>query len=285
MNMKEIERIVREAGQIIRSAKLEQSDIHEKDGAANFVTDYDVRIQAFLIKKLSEVVPDASFYGEEDTEGNKHSVGTGYTFFIDPIDGTTNFMFDYQFSCVSVGLADNGSLLAGWVYNPYSDRMYSAVKGQGAFLNGKRLKIEDGSLADGIVAFGCARYNDQEVDLLFDIVQELFLRSLSVRNGGSAALDLSRVASGSHVGFFEFLLQPYDFAAASAIIKEAGGMVCQPDGSPFVLDRPCSIVAGTKTAVEEMLKIYMEKTAKKNSEKNNEKKFLESVDVAGSVRK
>ena len=262
--MRKIENIVREAGQIIRSAQLEQSDIHQKDGPANFVTDYDVRVQAFLIEKLSEIVPDASFFGEEETEGNKHRVGTGYTFFIDPIDGTTNFMFDYQFSCVSVGLAENGSLIAGWVYNPYADRMYHAVKGQGAFLNDKRLKIEDGSIADGIVAFGCARYNDREVDLLFDIVQELFLRSLSVRNGGSAALDLSRVASGSHVGFFEFLLQPYDYAAATAVIEEAGGMVCQPDSAPIVLDRPCSIVAGTKKAVEEILEIYAEKSGSRS---------------------
>ena len=258
--MKEIETIVREAGQIIRSAQLEQSDIHEKDGPANFVTDYDVQVQAFLIEKLSAVVPDASFYGEEETEGNKHSVGSGYTFFIDPIDGTTNFMFDYQFSCVSVGLAENGFLIAGWVYNPYADRLYHAVKGKGAFLNEKRLKIKDGSLAEGIVAFGCARYNDREVDLLFAIVQELFLRSLSVRNGGSAALDLSRVASGSHVGFFEFMLQPYDYAAATAVIEEAGGVVCQPDGTPIVLDRPCSIAAGTKTAVKEILEIYAEKS-------------------------
>lgn len=257
-NMKtaEIESIVREAGQIIRSAHLEQSDIHQKDGPANFVTDYDVRIQAFLIERLSAVVQDASFYGEEETEGNEHSVGDGYTFFIDPIDGTTNFMFDYQFSCVSVGLAENGALIAGWVYNPYADRMYCAARGQGAFLNGKKLTIGDGSITDGIVAFGCARYNDTKVDLLFDIVKELFLRSLSIRNCGSAALDLSRVATGSHVGFFEFRLQPYDFAAAAVIIEEAGGMICQPDGTPIILNGPCSIVAGTKTAVEEIKDIY-----------------------------
>ena len=256
MNTEKIESIVREAGQIICSARLEPSDIHQKDGPANFVTEYDVRVQAFLIDRLSEVIPDASFYGEEETEGNRHHVGTGYTFFIDPIDGTTNFMFDYQFSCVSVGLAENGALIAGWVYNPYADRMYCAVKGQGAFLNGKKLRIGDGGIADGIVAFGCARYNDREVDRLFAIVQELFLRSLSIRNGGSAALDLSRVAGGSHIGFIEFLLQPYDYAAAAAIIEEAGGVICQPDGTPVVLDRPCSVVAGTRTAVEEIREIY-----------------------------
>lgn len=95
---KQIESIVREAGRIIVSVYPESSDIHQKPGEANFVTEYDVRVQKFLIERLSVLVPGASFYGEEETEGNAHCGGSGYTFFIDPIDGTTNFMFDYQFS-------------------------------------------------------------------------------------------------------------------------------------------------------------------------------------------
>ena len=257
--IKAIESIVREAGQIILSADLKQSDIYAKEGPTNYLTEYDIKVQKFLIEKLSAILPGSSFYGEEEMEENQHRVGEGYTFFIDPSDGTTNFMFDYQFSCVSVGLAENGTMIAGWVYNPYADRMYHAVKGQGAYLNENRLQVKEGSLADGIVGFGCALYNDHEVDLLFDVVQELFFRSLSIRIGGSAALDLSRVAAGSHIGFFQFLLQPYDYAAASIIIEEAGGVICQHDGSPLVFDRPCSLAAGSRTAVEEILEIYREK--------------------------
>lgn len=245
-----IETVVKFAGQMILSAHLEKSEIHQKTGTANFVTDYDVKIQSYLIQKLSEIMPDCSFFGEEDTDGNTHSIGAGYSFFIDPIDGTTNFMFDYHNSCVSVGLSLGGKLIAGWVFNPYTDQFWSGIKGQGAFLNGHQLNVEDGGLCSGICAFGCARYN--EGDRVFGILEQLFMQSLSIRNSGSAAVDLCRIASGSNVGYIEMKLQPYDYAAASVIIEEAGGMIETAEGLPITLDRPCSIVAGIPKAVEEI---------------------------------
>ena len=252
IDAKTIEAIIREAGGMILSAHLGEQNIHQKTGPANFVTDYDVRIQEFLISNLSTIIPDCSFFGEEATQQNGGRVGRGYTFFIDPIDGTTNFMFDYRNSCVSVGLSHDGTLIAGWVYNPYTAQFWSAIRGKGAFLNGKRLEIADKGLQDGIVAFGCARYNDGGVDLMFDVVKQLFLSSLSIRNGGSAAIDLCRIASGSNVAYIELLLQPYDYAAASVIIEEAGGVIGTADGAPITLDRGCSIIAGTKKAAEEV---------------------------------
>ncbi len=126
-----IEAMVREAGKMILDAHLEKQEIHHKQGPANYVTDYDVKIQRFLISGLSKVIPDAGFYGEEDTEGNGHSVGNGYIFFIDPIDGTSNFMFDYHHSCVSVGLSLDGEMIAGWVFNPYMDQLWNAISGSG----------------------------------------------------------------------------------------------------------------------------------------------------------
>ena len=256
MSQKIIEEIVREAGKILLSAHLQREDIHKKTGPANFVTDYDLRIQTFLIERLTEVCPSAVFFGEEDTEGNKHGVGDGITFFIDPIDGTTNFLFDYRNSCVSVGMADHGLMTAGWVFDPYADRMYSAVRGEGAYLNGSRLLIEDRSIDEGIVAFGCARYNDGGAARMAAIVEKLFLSSLAIRNGGSAAIDLCRIAGGNNAGYIELLLQPYDYAAASVIIEEAGGLITQPDGTPVTLNRPCPVIAGTKTAYQEILRIY-----------------------------
>ncbi|MCR5734481.1 MAG: inositol monophosphatase [Lachnospiraceae bacterium] len=247
---KQIENAVREAGGIILSEHPDKGSIRKKEGPANYVTLYDVKIQEFLIEKFSALFPDAGFYGEEDTEGNSHRVGEGYTFFIDPIDGTTNFMFDYHNSCVSVGLSEGNTMIAGWVYNPYVDQMFSALRGQGAYLNGKKLKIENRSMGEGIVAFGCARYN--EGDLVFSVLEEIFMNSLSLRNGGSAAIDLCRIAAGSNVAYIEMKLQPYDYAAASVIIEEAGGFVGQADGSPVAIDGPCSIVAGTYKAAEEI---------------------------------
>lgn len=253
----EIEDLVKMAGKIILEAKPTSETIHEKQGPANFVTDYDVRIQRELIEGLRKILPEASFFGEEDTEGNSHDTA-GLCFYIDPIDGTTNFMFDYHHSCVSVGLARDRRMLAAFVYNPYVDEMYLAIRGKGAFLNGRKLSVTDLPLSEGIAAFGCARYNDDRTIQIFQIVQELFLRSLSVRDRGSAALDLSGIASGNNVCYFEVKLQPYDYAAASLIIEEAGGVISQMDGSPITLDKPCSIAGGTVKAHGELLGILKE---------------------------
>lgn len=260
--IRDIEKLVRKAGKIILEAKPTGDMIHKKQGPANFVTDYDVRIQKELIAGLQSILPEAAFFGEEDTEENSHDT-SGWCFYIDPIDGTTNFMFDYHHSCVSVGLAYAAQMLAAFVYNPYFDEMYLAVKGKGAFLNGKRLFLLDVPLEEGIAAFGCARYNDDNTAAFFQIVQELFNRSLSIRDRGSAALDLCSVASGNNVCYFEVKLQPYDYAAASLIIEEAGGVITQMDGSPITLDKPCSIAGGTISAHRELLEIVKENRRRK----------------------
>lgn len=252
LDYKKIETLVREAGEELRQAKPSEENIHKKEGSANFCTDFDTAIQSFLIKGLNEILPGAAFFGEEDTEGNQGSNASGeYTFYIDPIDGTTNFMFDYHFSCISVGLAHEGKMIAGFVYNPYVEEMYVGIRGEGSYLNGRRLHMENISITEGIAAFGCARYNEDKIDILFRAVKELYMRSLCIRSGGSAALDLCRAASGNNAVYLEMKLQPYDYAAASVIVEEAGGTVGQIDGSPITLDQPCSMLAGTEKAVIE----------------------------------
>lgn len=247
-----IEKLVREAGKKMLNARPKEENIHKKEGLANFCTDYDTTIQRFLIEGLGEILPGAAFFGEEDTEGNAGAEAEGeFTFYIDPIDGTTNFMFDYHHSCVSVGLAHGDEMIAGFVYHPYVDDMYVAVKGHGSYLNGKRLHVADKPVEEGIVEFGCARYNEAGIDWLFRVVKEMFQNSLSIRCGGSAALGLCRGASGSNTVYLELKLQPYDYAAASVILEEAGGKITQIDGSPITLHEGCSIIGGTPAAWQE----------------------------------
>ena len=247
-----IENLVREAGKKMWKVRPGEENIHKKEGLANFCTDYDTAIQCFLIQGLSEILPGAAFFGEEDTEGNAGAEADGeFTFYIDPIDGTTNFMFDYHHSCVSVGLAHGDEMIAGFVYHPYVDDMYVAVKGHGSYLNGKRLHMADKPVEEGIVEFGCARYNEAGIDWLFRVVKEMFQNSLSIRCGGSAALGLCRGASGSNTVYLELKLQPYDYAAASVILEEAGGKITQIDGSPITLHEGCSIIGGTPAAWQE----------------------------------
>jgi len=252
-NFSKIVEVVREAGEILLNAHLEKEQIFDKEGDANFVTAFDMKIQKFLIEKILEAVPNASFYGEEEEDLNKKEIAEkGYTFIIDPIDGTTNFMFGYNQSCISVGIALDGELYAGIVYNPYVRAMYTAVRGQGSYLNDKPITLDNKGLADGISAFGCARYNESSTDLLFAMVKKLFYKTLAIRSCGSAAIDLSRIASGANVVYVEMLLQPYDYAASAVIIEEAGGVISQIDGSPITINKGCSILAGTKKAAGEL---------------------------------
>lgn len=256
INYQKIEETVRCAGMMMKEAHLSAEGIRQKDGAANFVTKYDVEIQKFLMKELHKILPEAEFFGEEDTDGNEREQALGgYCFLIDPIDGTTNFMFRYNYSCISVGLAYAGKMAAGFVYNPYVEEMFTAVRGEGACLNGMRLQMPDGGLEEGIASFGCARYNESDTGLLFRVLPELFGRSLAIRCGGSAALDLCRVASGASVVYLEMKLNPYDYAAASLIIEEAGGVITQIDGKDITLDRPCSILGAAPKASAEVRRL------------------------------
>lgn len=251
-----IEKVIYRAGDILKGARLTENSISQKEGPANFVTKFDVEIQDFLISNFKQLIPEATYYGEEDTEEKCADISKGYVFFIDPIDGTTNFMFGYNNSCISVGLSYNGTIVAGFVYNPYTDEMYRAVRGEGSYLNGKRLSPENKSIEDGIVAFGCARYNESHIDIVLRMLKTIFMQSLSIRNGGSAAIDLCRVASGANISYFELKLQPYDYAAASIIIEEAGGIIQQFNGKAITLDAPCSIISGSVKAVSEIINIY-----------------------------
>ena len=151
VDYKAVEEAVRRAGMMIKEAHLSADSVQHKEGAANFITSYDVAIQRFLIDELHRIVPEAAFFGEEETEGNtREKELDGLCFLIDPIDGTTNFMFRYNYSCVSVGLAYAKEMIAGFVYNPYVDEMFTAVRGNGAYLNGNRSICRTALLKTGL---------------------------------------------------------------------------------------------------------------------------------------
>ena len=140
---------VRECGEIMLNADRTGNYVDEKGGHANFVTIYDKKVQEELKKKLFEILPEAVFVGEED---DMHaSIKKGLAFIVDPIDGTTNFIKDYNTSAISVGLANDGQAYMGVVYNPYLNEMFTAEKGKGAYLNGKPIHVSKQPLSNGIV--------------------------------------------------------------------------------------------------------------------------------------
>ncbi len=239
--LQKITDIVRECGGIILNADRNKSVVDEKAGHANFVTTYDKMIQEKLKKELLSLLPEAVFVGEE--EDVHASVEKGYAFIADPIDGTTNFIRDYHTSAVSVGLAKDGAPYMGVVYNPYLDEMFTAVKGEGAYLNGRPIRVSARPLKDGIVIFGTATYYEELAERTFALAYDYYKRSLDVRRSGSAALDLCSIAAGRTELFYELRLCPWDYAAASLIVTEAGGRVTTAEGTELPFGESCSVMA------------------------------------------
>ena len=144
--------LVRACGQFIKNADRSQLHVDAKGGHANFVTEYDKQVQERLRVGLREIMPDAHFVGEEGT--TQAFAPVGKYFIVDPIDGTTNFIKDYHFSSISVALVVDNAAELGVIYNPYTDEMFYAQRGHGAFGNGKRLHVSEEPLENAIIVFG-----------------------------------------------------------------------------------------------------------------------------------
>ncbi|MBQ8333516.1 MAG: inositol monophosphatase [Clostridia bacterium] len=253
-----IPQIMREASKIMLSAHDIDTAITEKSGDANFVTAYDVAVEEFLFAELKKHLPDAVIIGEESDDNHMELLNSSLALIVDPIDGTTNFIHNYRTSCISVGICDHGKMAYGAVYNPYMDILYRAERGCGAFMEiGGRavpMHVSDRHLADSLTAYGTSPYYREELGRkTFETSWALFQATRDIRRSGSAALDLAAVASGSVDIFFECRLSPWDIAAGSLLIEEAGGVITQFDGSPITFEAPCPIAAGNPVALREAM--------------------------------
>ena len=238
---KEICEIAKAVGEIVRNADREKLSIKTKDTQVDFVTKYDVQVQETLKEKLLGIVPDAVFVGEENSD--EKYTDKGKVFIVDPIDGTTNFIKDYHASGISIALLEDGKVIVGVIYNPYLDEMYSAKLGEGAFCNEKPIHVSKEPLENGIVLFGSTPYHKDLADKSFNMAKSYFMKALDVRRSGSAALDLCSIAAGRAELYFELLLSPWDYAAGSLIVTEAGGIVTNVDGGALTFDKPSSLLA------------------------------------------
>ena len=240
--LEQIQNVVRACGQLMLHADRAQTETEVKFGQANnLVTAYDKRIQQILQERLLRILPEAHFVGEE--EDIHESIAEGYAFIVDPIDGTTNFVKDYKCSVVSVAVTKDGAPYLGVIYNPYLEEMFWAQAGQGAFCNGKRIHASQKPLEQGLTLFGSAPYYKELNDETFRILRMCFERSLDVRRSGSAAWDLCTVAAGRAELYYELCLQPWDYAAGTIIVQEAGGHVTDINGNAVDLTAPCSVLA------------------------------------------
>ena len=205
-------------------SKLQSANIHAKATARDLVTDTDRKVEEFIITELKKRFPEYGIYGEES---GKDRSDREYCFVIDPIDGTTSFIHGLPNWSVSIGLARNGKPVAGTVYQPTTGNLYYAEEGKGSFLNGMRIHVSERTDLDDCVlstGFACLRARwKEETNLKF--VARIAPDISDIRKYGSAALDCCYTASAAVDGFWELDLKPYDIAAGTIIVREAGGVV------------------------------------------------------------
>ena len=237
----EIENIVRLSAKQIENVKKETIEIECKEGIGNIVTQYDKKVQIELKERLLKLLPNASFIGEENDYGT--IVNSGYTFIVDPIDGTTNFSRGLSLSAISVALLKDGKPYIGVCYNPYIDEMFVSQKGKGAYLNGNIIHVSNKKLQEGLLLTGNAPYYADMREKSLITLNKLAMIASDFRRFGSAVIDLCTIASGRAELYFELKVQPWDFAAAMLILDEAGGKVTQMNGENMEFDKAVSIFA------------------------------------------
>ena len=229
--LEEIVSLVRQAGDIVRSARDVAAHTHEKTSAADLVTEYDLAVENFLKEKLPPLVPGSIFFGEEEAENADPA--RGWAFIVDPIDGTTNFVRGLHQSAISVALARDSKVEYGVVYDPFKDELFTARRGGGARLNGRPIQVSARPLSEGVFGMGTAIYKREYLAPTMRLTEQLFRRSCDFRRMGAAALDLCYVACGRYDVFFEYSLCPWDYAAGSLIVTEAGGYASTLEGTPL----------------------------------------------------
>ncbi len=247
--LEEIKAIVRQAGEILLGAKIQAEGILAKEGHKNFVTRFDRQVQDFLEAEFQARWPEYLFIAEEQEDPALAKVGL--RFIVDPIDGTSNFIYGLNLSAISVAAALDDKVTLGVVYNPFADEMFWAEEGKGAFLNGERLTCPDLPLELGLFCVGMSPYYEELMPKTLKLMGELQPLVVDLRRLGAAALDLSYIAAGRQGGFCEFRLQPWDFAAGMLIAQEAGAVVTQLTGEPLELDKPSTILCAGPRAYQE----------------------------------
>lgn len=223
--------VAREAGDVLLSYSGRDFGIREKTSRADIVTDADRASERLIVERLRAAFPEATILGEES---GTHPGSARERWIVDPLDGTTNYAHAYPLYCISLAYERDGELEAGVIYAPAMDECFSAARGRGAYLNGKRIAVS--GISHLGEAMTCTGFRPSDFGRNASYFEAVSNRAQAVRRDGSAALDLAYVAMGRYDAFWEFDLQPWDVAAGSLLVREAGGEVTQIDGTPGRLD-------------------------------------------------
>lgn len=235
--------------------EVEQLQVSIK-GPGNFVTAADHRAEDVILKELQKARPGYGFLMEE--RGAIEGADKSHRFIVDPLDGTTNFMHGIPMFAVSIGLEREGELVAGVVYNPISDEMFTAEKGRGAFLNDKRrLRVAARKkLSESVVATGIPHIGRPGHSGFMTEMKAVMAQVAGIRRTGSAALDLAYTAAGRFDGYWERNLQPWDVAAGIILVRESGGAVMDCEGGERPMET-CDVLAGNATIAKALLPLLV----------------------------
>ena len=245
--------IVRDASQLM---VYDGFVVEQKDGYENIVTSSDVAVQDFLCNRLSGLMPDAGFLCEEK---NVNDMEREYTWIIDPIDGTANYSRGIDQCAICVGLKHAREMIMGVVYIPRTNELFYAEKGKGAYLNGRRIHVSDRSFDNAVLCTALPVYYKKCAGVCAKIILDAFGKCNDIRRFGACAPELCYLAVGRCELYFEYLLSPWDYAAASLIVTEAGGIISSVDGSQLCLTDPTGVVAANnRHNYEQMLGIVSE---------------------------
>ncbi|WP_457561398.1 inositol monophosphatase family protein [Caminibacter sp.] len=249
----EIKEIILQAGEIFKEGYFSASKHIDLKGKKDLVTEYDIKVERFLKEKLSKF--GFNFVAEESFISTKIE----NTFIIDPIDGTTNFAHQVPHCAISVAIYENARPKYGFVYNPILDEFFWAIKGEGAYLNDKEIKVSKNDYFQrALIGTGfpySSAENEGDLNWVINKLHKILPRCQDIRRLGSAALDLCYVASGRYEGFYEINLKPWDVAAGMLIVQEAGGAVSNIEGSEYKFFENKCIVATNGLIHEQLLEL------------------------------
>jgi myo-inositol-1(or 4)-monophosphatase len=250
--------LAKKAGAVIRENFRGDFEKSYKSCPSDLVTEVDRRSETLITRGLMEKYPGHAIVGEE-AAGAVNNIPDGYAWYVDPLDGTTNFVYGIPFCSVSIGLAYNGKMLAGVVYDPFHDECFTAAAGCGTFLNSRPVSVDSSRkiLGEALLVTGYPenkKFNERLHNINY---QKITGSCANLRALGSAALELAYISCGRLTGFWEHTLMPWDVAAGSLLVAEAGGRVSDINGNKLVLESYLSIAATNGLIHEELLKILM----------------------------
>lgn len=267
MDYNKIISLVYEARKIVFS-KSKLSHIENKN-PYDFVTAVDTGISDFLKEKLNTLYPEVAFMTEEEAE----HIFSDKIFILDPIDGTTNLIYDYKMSSISLAYAENGKVVFGVVFNPFTKEMFFAIKGNGAYristgkglgklleigvenYNKNPLKCSARNLKSSIIEFGASSSHKEMAEETFGRASRIFKNCLDLRRICSSAIAVCYIAAGRLDGYFEKIIKPWDYAAATLILAEAGGKSSDWSGSPLPLNKEGTIICSNSVIYDDLLNL------------------------------